>query len=288
MRPARSILTSPVLVPHRSGIVRVLKTIGETQKDMGEALTLDSIVGSCDAEVIAVGPSDKGPGRGAILRHGPYTLWGFGGTVDDLTLQGRMLFVNVVAYASRQRGRRVLETRRNGTRDDLLGKIAFARRSPGYLRTIKRLYVPESLADATLDEIEIWVKTNRPYLRTNGRRLEVDAFAQSLGIPNHRRALLEWCIVLLRGKEHATEALATLRRYTGEKDLGPDSEAWKRWYDARRDFMHFSDCEGFRFLVDEEARADDVPFEERHDWSSEAIDYRPDALLPVRSRDRPR
>ena len=33
------------------------------------------IVGSCDAEAIAVGPSGKGPGRGAILRHGANTLW---------------------------------------------------------------------------------------------------------------------------------------------------------------------------------------------------------------------
>ncbi len=97
MRPARSILTTPLSVPNRDGSVKVLKQIGATQKDQGEALTLDSIVGSCDAEVLAVGPSGKGPGRGAILRHGPCTFWGFGGTVAALTPAGRPLFVNVVA-----------------------------------------------------------------------------------------------------------------------------------------------------------------------------------------------
>ena len=78
MRP--ELLTTPLPVGNDAGSVKVELKIGETQAEMGEALTVDTIVGSCDAEILATGPSDKGPGRGAILRHGRYTLWSFNGS----------------------------------------------------------------------------------------------------------------------------------------------------------------------------------------------------------------
>jgi hypothetical protein len=177
----------------------------------------------------------------------------------------------------------VLETRRNATRDGLMTSVAFARRVPGYLNTMKRLYLPESLKEATLDEVEAWLRENRPYLRTTGRRFEVDAFARSLKIPNHRVALLGRCVANLWKTRRLTESLAALRRYTGQ-DLDGAS-AWSEWYMENRDYLWFSDCEGFRFKVDEAAKKAKVPTAKHRGWSSEEVDYRPASILsPPRPR----
>jgi len=122
--------------------VQVLKQRGKKQDQMGEALTLDSIVNSVDAELVATGPSAKGPDRGAIVRHGKYVLWGFEGPVSGMTEAGRRLFVNTVVFTAQHANSTVLEKRRNGTRDSLFASLKFAKRVPGYLNTIKKLYVP--------------------------------------------------------------------------------------------------------------------------------------------------
>jgi hypothetical protein len=227
-----------------------------------------------DAEVLAVGPSGKGPGRGAILRHVPFTLWGFEGTREEMTDAGAALFVNVVAFAAKQGGKRVLERRMNGTRDALYDKAAFARKVPGYVRTIQRLYVPEGLGLDSADAIEKWTDANRPWLRTEGRRFVVDGYAKSLGIPNHSRKLLERLIANLAEKKDVEKSLAALHRYTGETGLGKSPAPWRKWFAANRDYLWFSDCDGFRFRVDEVAKAKRVPFGKLHGWSSERLDYR--------------
>jgi hypothetical protein len=264
-------------VPNVGGRLNVLAERGRRQSDMGEALTLDSIVGSVDAEVVAVGPSDKGPNRGAILRHGSRTLWSFAGGVDAMTEAGRALFVNTVAYAAKFRDAPVLEKRTNKTRDALLDSLAFARRVPGYIATIKRLYVPKELAEKNLAEIEAWVKRNRPYLRSDGRRLTVDPLARELKTPNHRTKYLELLIRMLSGKRKE-EALAALHRYAGRKDLGADADAWARWFRENRRYLWFSDCDGFRFKLDEEAKRKKVAAAKLRGWSSENVDYRLDSV----------
>jgi hypothetical protein len=259
--------------------VEVLREIAEKQSGMGEALTVDSIVGSIDAEVLALGPSDKGPYRGAILRHGSRTLWGFPGIVEEMTPAGRALFLNVVAFAAKQGGMPVLEKRRNSTRDGLFEKLEFARRNPGYLRTLKRLYLPDSLADSSLEEIENWAVANRPFLRTEGRRFQVDTLARLVKLPNHRLEYLDGLVENLR-RNWSEDVLAALRRSTG-LDLGPTSRAWEKWLRENRDSLFFSDCDGFVFRVDEEAKARGIPTAKLRGWSSEEIDYRlrPERIL---------
>ena len=66
-----------------------------------------------------------------------------------------------------------------------------------------------------------------------------------------------------------------LVRYTGLEFPATDAKAWAGWLKENRDYLYFSDCEGFRFKVDEEAKEKRIPFEELRGWSSESIDYRP-------------
>ena len=267
MRPDHQILRAPRKVNHVRGGLVVLKKVGVGQENQGEALTLDTIIGSCDAEVVAKGTSDKGPNRGAIVRHGPYTLWGYAGGVEELRRPGKALFINTVYYAAAQREQIVLEKRMNKTRYGLAAYLE----KPGLLETARQ-YLPESLDKATVEEVEAWIVENRPYLRVEGRRFYVDEFAKAQGIPNHRRAFLERCFELLESAELANDAQAALESYTGQS-LGADPDAWRGWYAENRDYLYFTDCDGFRFLVDEQAKEKGVSFDELRGWSSEEIDY---------------
>jgi hypothetical protein len=274
VRPDHAILNTPRKVPHKNGSLQVLT--GKKDHQIGEAFTLDSIVNSCDAELIAKGTSGKGPNRGAILRHGPYTLWGFGGGVPDMTPAGRDLFINTVYYAAKHGGAEVLEKRRNKTRDGLHTYL----KSAGLIRTMKR-YIPEELKDASKEDLVAWMAENRPYFYIDGRRLRVDPLAKSLGIPNHKRAYLERCIELLGDESRSAAAQKALKRYTG-LELGATAKPWRAWFDAHRDYLYFSDCDGFRFLVDEKAKAKGIPFEKFRGWSSEEINYRSVAPAEIR------
>lgn len=242
---------------------------------MGEALSLDTIVHSIDAELIAKGTSGKGPNRGAIVRHGRFTLWGFEGPPADMTAPGRRLFVNTVVYAAKHRASRVLEKRRNQTRDGLFVYLELARtKNAGFLQTMAQ-YLPEQARGKSIEETQAWVVENRSYLRANGRVFEVDTFAKNLGIPNHRRELLEHCIANLENGKNVRESVEELVRYTDCRELGDSADAWRKWYDENEDYLFFSDCDGSRFLVDEEAKTAGVATDVFRGWSSEQIDYRP-------------
>jgi hypothetical protein len=269
------VLNAPLRVPHDEGRLHVLVEKAERQSEMGEALTLDGFINACDAELIARGLSDKGPDRGAITCHGPYTLWGFAGGVDGMTSAGRALFVNTVHYAASRKDAEVLEFRRNRTRDGLYAYLESARtRSPGLLRTLQR-YLPETMKGKSIQETEAWIDANRAWFYLEGRRFLVDEFARSTGIPNHRRTFLEHCIQLLENEESGrTEAAReALERYTGLPRTTP-AKAWRSWFDENRDYLYFSDCDGFRFKVDRTAKARKIPFEKLRGWSSEVLDYR--------------
>jgi hypothetical protein len=286
VRPDHDVLNVPLKVPHRQGRLKVLKRTALSQSGMGEALTLEGIVNSIDAELIAKGLSAKGAERGAIARHGRYTLWAFAGSVDDMTEAGRTLFVNTVFYAAKHADSPVLEKRQTKTRDGAFLYLAKAKADvPGLLRTLQR-YLPEEARDKSAEQTERWVAENRPYLRCEGRQFEVDAFAKALQIPNHKRALLECCIAYLENGQQVEDSLATLRRYTGRDDLGTAPQNWRTWYNENKDYLFFSDCDGYRFKIDEEAKARGIPTAKLRAWSSGEVNYRADpACVNLKEKD---
>jgi hypothetical protein len=273
VQSGHEILGNPNSVSN-TGVITVLIKRGATQAEQGEAVTLDSIFNSIDAEIVARGDSAKGPNRGSITRHGNYTLWGFAGDSSKMTDTGRSLFVNAAFYAAKFLGTPVLELRLNQTRDGLYTYLKLAKGYIGYLNTMK-MYLPTSLSGASLSEVEQWLNENRPYLQINkadGRRFEVDEVAKGLGIPNHKRALLETLIQNLPD----SASHQTLVRYTGNSSFGTDAAEWQNWYDENKNYLFFSDCESSVFKIDEEAKAQGVPSETLRGWSSEEINYRTD------------
>ena len=266
-------LHKPLKINYEQGSIEVLKVIAGSQSGQGEALTLDGTVNSVDGELIAKGLSAKGPNRGAIVRHGKFTLWGFEGGVQDMTESGQRLFVNTVFYAARQTECEVLERKLNQTRDGLFTYLELAKGNPGFLRTMAQ-YIPESARGKSLEETERWVFENRPYLYVDGRVFQIDELAKKWGIPNHRTAFLEKCIAHLEDGKDVEQSIQMLIRYTGQTQLGQSPEAWRRWFDENRDFLFFSDCDGSRFVVDQTAKKLGTPSRELRGWSSEEINYR--------------
>lgn len=273
MRTNHEVLLSPLCVPHKEGRLTVLKKAAKIQDQMGEALTLDGIVNSIDAELIAKGTSAKGPNRGAIVRHGRYTLWGFEGPVENMTEEGKAMFINTVYYAAKHAEFAVLERKKNSTRDNLFDYISLAEnQDPGFLRTLEQ-YIPESERGKSIEETGKWLKGNRPYLYIDGRVFRVDELARSLEIPNYRREYLQRCINNLKQAADVERTLTMLRRYTG-RDFGSSPKAWQQWYDDNYDYLFFSDTDGTRFIIDQQAKEKQIPSEQFRNWSSEQIDYR--------------
>ncbi len=241
---------------------------------MGEALTLDGILNSIDAELVAKGTSGKGPERGAIVRHGRYTLWAFADSVSGMTEAGRALFINTVFYSAKHADSPVLEKKLNQTRDGLFTYIELARhKNPGFIRTLAQ-YLPEEARGKSIDATEQWIRENRPYLRADGRVFHVDQLARKMEIPNHKRKILARCIDNLQAARDVEQSVAALERYTGQTDFGTSAQAWQKWFDENRDYLFFSDTEGCRFLIDEQAKAKSIPTETLRGWSSESINYR--------------
>lgn len=266
-------LEKPLPIKVSGQRLQVLKRRGRNYPEMGEALILDGIVNSIDAEAVALGENDRNAPRGAIIRHGRYTLWTFAGGVDAMTEAGRRLFVNTVYYAASHAHSPVLERRHNETRDSLFGYVELARyRVPGLLAKFGGL-LPAEARGRSLAQTEAYLEENRDYLRLDDKAFVIDGFAKRLGIANYRRELLERCIENLRSSRDVQDSLATLTRYTG-LSMGTSAAGWDSWYAQDKDYLFFSDCQGYQFLIDKQAKAKGVPVATLRGWSSDQINYR--------------
>ncbi|MBI9019534.1 MAG: hypothetical protein JEZ07_19970 [Phycisphaerae bacterium] len=276
MQPDHDILKLHFEIPHKKGEIKVLKQQEEKQAKMGEALTLDAIVNSIDAELIAKGTSGKGPNRGAIVRHGPYTLWAFEGPVENMTETGKKLFVNTVYYAAKQRNSPVLERKLNKSRDNLFIYLS----SKGLLGTLQN-YLPKEAKGKTIEQTYHWLVKNRMYLRIKGRAFEVDELARKMNIANFKKEYLQRLIVNLRDNFEEKESYEALVRYTGMKKNGHSTQLWQKWFDENRDYLFFSDTQGSKYLIDTEAKAKGITTAKFRNWSSEELNFRVDPGIKI-------
>ncbi len=272
MQPGHEILKFPFEIRLNKGQIKVLKQKEKTQSKMGEALTLDGIVNSIDAELIAKGTSGKGPERGAIVRHGPYTLWAFEGPVENMTEEGKALFINTVYYSAKQKDASVLEKKQNKSRDGLFIYLT----KKGLLRTLQ-MYLPKEAKGKSVEQTYNWILKNRAYLRINGRPFEIDELARTMNIPNYKKEYLQRLIVRLRDNPDDVESHKALVRYTGMGKFGNSAQEWQKWFDENKDYLFFSDTQGSLCLIDTEAKTKRTPTEQLRNWSSEELNFRVDS-----------
>jgi hypothetical protein len=264
---------------------------------------------SPDAEVISSGLNSKGPDSVALARHGNFFLWGFSASPRDMTPDGRKCFVNSVCYIRRYDGQKPV-VRKAGvgfTRDgalwyahylrNLLDEDAFKRGLPESLRNDPEQYaryrkaVLKGFEQSYPEEIRrrfghdpekyiVWVKENLEFLRFEGEeyeeKLQVDEDVKGLGPSNRKIELLDKCIGMLEQGDQLDRARRVLKRYTTE-DFA-DAKGWRKWLEAHRDRLFFTDVGGFRFMVapDSLIRVASRPVE--------ASPQQPDARRPVVAR----
>jgi hypothetical protein len=276
VQSGHEILKVPFEISPDKGQIKVLKRKEKIQAKMGEALTLDGIVNSIDAELIAKGNSAKGPERGAIVRHGHYTLWAFEGPVKNMTEEGKKLFVNTVYYSSKQTNASILEKKQNQTRDGLFIYL----KSQGLLRTLQN-YLPEEARGKTIKQTYDCLLQNRYYLRINGRAFEIDEIARKMNIPNYKKEYLQRLIFRLSDNRDDIETQKALVRYTGKNEFGNSAQKWQKWFAENKNYLFFSDTQGSRFLIDSEAKIKKVPTEQLRNWSSEELNFRADTDIDV-------
>ncbi|MAG57000.1 MAG: hypothetical protein CMJ83_11960 [Planctomycetes bacterium] len=200
---------------------------------------------SPDCEYISGGVNSKGPRSVALGRQGNFFLWGFSAPPGDMTDQAKRVFVNTLVYMKQFDGQRPLGQKAGRARgwayvfahwlgDDHLSQ--YAKKSFGARELEESGGDPKKMAAL--------LKRHDGFLRhDNGWTIDRDALA--LGLANRDPALLERCVSLLEKGEDRERALRLLRRYTGEEH--GDAKAWRRWFEARKDRLYFTDTGGFVF-----------------------------------------
>jgi hypothetical protein len=228
---------------------------------------------SPDCERISGGVNSKGAGSVALGRQGNWFLWGFCAPPAEMTESARRAFLNAVVYMKRFDGKRPVVAREAMARQwayfyaGLLGDedAALAKR----IRTKFHPKILEATGGETA-KLKAYLKENEGWLvweeyedsapsdsraDKKSTRIAVDEDAKTLGIANRDLALLDRCVEMLAKGDRPEAAARILERYTDQKH-GKDAAAWRKWLDASRSRLFFTDTGGFRFrLKDEPAPA---------------------------------
>ena len=241
---------------------------------------------SPDAEAIAAGINTMGPAAIAIGRQGNFLLWGFHAAPAELTPEAHKCLVNAICYVRKFEGQRPLVRKIRGqlARDWSLvyalsykavsDREQFAQSQPEAVRADPkkltelhhasieqyRNMFPEDLRRQLGTDADRYISYCRDNLEFLHPRkgpafpFEVDEDVRGLGLSNRKIELLDKCITMLEKRDRPELASRMLRRYTTESFT--DADQWRRWLEASRDRLFFTDSGGYKFMVAPKAWAD--------------------------------
>jgi len=203
---------------------------------------------SPDCEVIAGGFNEKTQEHFAIGRQSRFLHWGFAGSPDDYTPEGRVLLAACLRYLVRFADDPVRELRTTDPRPILQMLLALEGwRGTGlppelaamirqqYLEKLFAGEIPEA-ARGERPERLAWFDTHAPFLRNDGAGYYVDTDAQALGLATNDVAFLDACL---------KQGEATLwERYTGR----PLDDRSAGWLAENREHLYFTDWGGYRWV----------------------------------------
>lgn len=212
-----------------------------------------------DAEGILGGINMKGPDYFAIARHGSFVMWGFHCTPDQLTDEGRRLYLNTLAYAQAQKGKIVETLRLRPSRRDLLDLLVIF--LPFYKEAewrgmIERHFSGEAIPDAILKDkaaAQKWYDERAPFLHPvddgsdwkTAYQLAVDAECKTLGVANNNLAFLDSLASRVSKDPKDPLAATLLARYVPGVAPGELSQ----WLAKNRDRVHFTEAGGWMWRV---------------------------------------
>lgn len=216
---------------------------------------------SPDAEWIASGVNAKGPRSMALGRQGNLFHWGFYGDPTRLTPSAQRVFLNTIVYMQGFEGVTPLVGDEAPAREYVRQYIHRVRLAQAEGVELKNYYLsrfPEEVREATgmdPDRLLAYYEENLEFLRADDRGvLGVDDGLRRLGISNRRREFLDALVARLSADPDDVLALSLARRYTGRK-AGGSAESFLAWERENRPYLFFSDLGGYRWFVDEHAKA---------------------------------
>jgi hypothetical protein len=228
---------------------------------------------SPDCERISGGVNSKGPGAVALGRQGNWFLWGFCAAPAEMTESAKRAFLNTVVYMKRFDGQPAVVAKTSSSRQWAYVYAGLLADEEGAIRThYQKSFDPRILEATGADpkKVKAYLKQNEAWIvweeyeepatsdtrpARKSKRVVIDEDAKALGVANSDPKLLETCVAMLEKGDRKEVAAKILGRYTDQKH-GADAAAWRKWLDANRARLYFTDTGGFRFRVkDEAARA---------------------------------
>ncbi|HEX2010377.1 MAG TPA: hypothetical protein VJN44_05495 [Roseateles sp.] len=246
-RAFSAILDVPATVP----ALRVLRDAIDTP---GQVTVGFDFLDSPDCEILAGGFNEKTSAHFAIARQSRFLHWGFAGSPEQYTDQGRALLVNCLRYLVRFAADPLREGRTSDPRSILQLMLSMEgwrgvglpaeMRVPMMQRFLQSLFampVPPA-AFGERPERLAWFEANRPFLHNDGQGWLIDVDAQALGLAIDDPALLEACLNAPADRRSQQLWL----RYTGRQLDDPQRE--RAWLDRHREPLYFTEWGGYRWV----------------------------------------
>lgn len=189
-----------------------------------------------DAEVIAGGVSSMSVDAVSLARHGNFFHWGFSAGPQDMTEEGRLVFINAVHYIARFNGQRPYSRRRYpypANREDMLD-LAYGLFKGSYEEWAEERKESHEKRQAALKDAQ-----------ATGKKLSAEDL-EELGEPVLPLSREGWLKEQLM--EHAQEVVAL---------LGADLKAYLPYYEANLEYLRPAQTAGdwVNYLVDEDVRS---------------------------------
>lgn len=237
-------------VPSRVPTLRVLRdSIGVP----GQVTAGFGFLDSPECEIIAGGFNEKTQAHFAIARQAHFLHWGFSGSPNQYTPQGRTLLTNCLRYLIGFADDPVRAFRTTAPRQILQFMLSMEgwrgvglpseMRVPMVEKFLRTLFAGDIPIQAYGERPErmAWLNEHMPYLHNDGQGWLVDVDAQALGIAIDDLALLETCLTTPDER-----AARVWQRYTGRALTDVNNE--RAWLTRHRDHLYFTDWGGYRWV----------------------------------------
>jgi hypothetical protein len=242
----------PTLVPEVDKTTRLpirAWQVHAPMKTPGMVTSLANLLDARDSEIVAGGINLKGDHGISLAREANMFLWGPAAAPAAMTPEARRVFVNTLVYMRQFKGERPTVRREVRTRGSINGIID----SPYITRAAQfaGYFLPAVVAEAGTDKAKYHAifDGNHDWVHVPPATLcfDIDQDAKSLNLPNHDVRLLDRCVELLGNPVEAAKARRLLERYTGL--AFNDQAGWRKWLEANRAQLYFSDAFGYRFFA---------------------------------------
>lgn len=190
---------------------------------------------SPDAEMISSGVCQKDVGAVALGRHGNFFLWGFGAAPNDMTEEGKKVFVNTVAYMKQ-----------------FNGKMPIARKYNDRMATTND--VKEIIAGASKASYTAYVDQTKSFNEANAKQLKKlnDKKAAGETLTSNEIESLQYL-----GNEQKIQSQDEFlkgRMGSFASKFGTDTEAFQKYLTDNFGYIYCDPNAFFSYSIDEDAQ----------------------------------